>query len=136
MVTLANICLSPAKADAEAADRIITAMEDAGLAVPPGLYSGLAAALGGRKRTRESVLGRSGHEVAAVEWEGESPRRSVCVYVCVWRAGKGGGGGGGGGGDDFRGQVMRGAGEQQRGGGGWARGACVAVTAWLHACLG
>eukprot|EP00198_Chlamydomonas_reinhardtii_P013026 XP_001702363.1 predicted protein [Chlamydomonas reinhardtii] len=83
MVTLANICLSPAKADAEAADRIITAMEDAGLAVPPGLYSGLAAALGGRKRTRESVLGRSGHEVAAVEWEAAGNMANVTLDADV-----------------------------------------------------
>ncbi|KAG2445696.1 hypothetical protein HXX76_000303 [Chlamydomonas incerta] len=83
MVVLANICLSPAKADAEAADRVITAMEDAGLHVPPGLYSGLAAALGGRKRTRESVLGRSGHQVAAVEWEAAGNMANVTLDADV-----------------------------------------------------
>ncbi|GIL47525.1 hypothetical protein Vafri_4310 [Volvox africanus] len=65
LVTLANVCLRPGSPDSEAADRVVTVMEDNKLQVPADIYSGLEAALNGRPRMRDSVMGVAGGRVEA-----------------------------------------------------------------------
>ncbi|GIL97974.1 hypothetical protein Vretimale_3523 [Volvox reticuliferus] len=65
LVTLANVCLRPGNPDSEAADRVVTIMEDNKLQVPADIYSGLEAALNGRPRMRDSVMGVAGGRVEA-----------------------------------------------------------------------
>ncbi|EFJ50923.1 hypothetical protein VOLCADRAFT_103709 [Volvox carteri f. nagariensis] len=92
LVTLANVCLRPGSADSEAADRVVTVMEDNKLQVPADVYSGLEAALGGRPRMRDSVLGVAGGRLEDTDMDltGSGLESSVSVVGDEEDEGEGG----------------------------------------------
>ncbi|GLC44065.1 DNA-directed RNA polymerase III subunit RPC4 [Pleodorina starrii] len=78
LLTLATVCLKPGSSDGEAADRVVTVLEDSGMQVPPDVYAGLEAALAGRPRMRDSVMGVAGGRVEA-DLTGSGLESSVAI---------------------------------------------------------